>query len=225
MIVEAIDVHKVYLLGKTEIYALRGVNLSIDRGDFVCIMGPSGAGKSTLLHILGALDTPTKGTVKFMNEILNNKNDKFLARLRREKIGFIFQFFYLIPTLTAKENVMLPLIPIKPRWLERRAEELLELVGLKKRMSHKPKELSAGEQQRVAIARALINNPEIIIADEPTGNLDSDNGRQIIDILSRIVRDENKAVIVATHNMDVAKRTDRIVYLKDGAIVKVDELK
>ena len=216
------NVSKIYKLGKTEVVALRDINLIIEEGEFVAIMGPSGSGKSTLLHLIGGLDKPSKGRVIVDGLEISSLPEKKLAEFRRKNVGFVFQFFYLVPTLTALENVMLPLLPTKPSWLRERAEKLLIEVGLGDRLNHKPGELSGGEQQRVAIARALINDPKIIIADEPTGNLDSATGKRVVELLKRISREKNKTLILATHNLEIAKMADRIIYLRDGKIIGVE---
>ena len=217
--IELVNVSRVYKMGKTEILALKDVDLYVEKGEIISIMGASGSGKSTLLHIIGALDKPTSGKVLIEGVNIVDKTEKDLAKFRRKNVGFVFQFFYLAPTLTALENVMLPLLPINPPWLRERAYELLKAVGLADRVNHKPSELSGGEQQRVAIARALINDPKIILADEPTGNLDSKTGLRIIKLLRDLAREYDKTLIIATHNKEVANMTDRIIHLRDGEIV------
>ncbi|MGQ4891850.1 MAG: ABC transporter ATP-binding protein [Candidatus Njordarchaeia archaeon] len=217
--IELVNVSRVYKMGKTKILALKNVNLYVEKGEIISIMGASGSGKSTLLHIIGALDKPTSGKVLIEGVNIVDKSEKDLAKFRRKNVGFVFQFFYLAPTLTALENVMLPLLPINPPWLRERAYELLKAVGLADRVNHKPSELSGGEQQRVAIARALINDPKIILADEPTGNLDSKTGLRIIKLLRNLARKYDKTLIIATHNKEVANMTDRIIHLRDGEIV------
>jgi len=219
------NISKIYIMGKTKVIALQDVNLTINDNEFISIMGPSGSGKSTLLHIIGGLDKPTSGRVIVDGLEISSLPESKLAEFRRNNIGFVFQFFYLVPTLTAKENVMLPLLPIKPKWLSERAENLLNDVGLASRISHKPSELSGGEQQRVAIARALINDPKIIIADEPTGNLDSRTGRMVVELLKKLSKERRKILILATHNQEIANMADRIIYLRDGKIIKEERLK
>lgn len=211
---------KTYELGKLKVHALRDVSLSVSRGEFVVIMGPSGSGKTTLLNIIGGLDKPTRGKVFVEGLDLTILSDKELTRIRRDKIGFIFQFYNLIPVLTALENVELPLLMAgKPREkaLER-ARELLKMVGLAERDGHMPDELSGGEQQRVAIARALANNPSIMLADEPTGDLDSKTGMDVVEVLYDVAKKENTTVIVATHDPMIAEKADRILRMHDGRI-------
>ncbi len=217
------NIHKEYKIGVSIVTALRGITLDIRKGEFVCFMGPSGSGKSTLLHIIGALDKPTKGKIFFKDFDLTKMGERELSKFRRRHIGFVFQFFYLVPTLTAVENVMLPLLPVKPRGLEERAKKLLIEVGLGNRLYHKPSELSGGEQQRVAIARALINDPDVIIADEPTGNLDSTTGLKVVSLLKELSRKKGKTLILATHDAYIARLSDRIIFLRDGEIIKEAE--
>ena len=222
-IIELKDVVKEYRLGKTIVKALRGISLEIKRGDFAIVVGPSGSGKSTLLHIIGALDRPTSGKVFIAGKDISLLDDWSLAMLRRKTIGFVFQTFNLVPTLNALENVMLPLEPTGTDEIEKikRAKELLKLVGLEHRMLHKPMELSGGERQRVAIARALINNPEIVLADEPTGNLDTKTGLQIIEAMRRLNIEEKKTFVVVTHDLSLLKYGNKHIYLRDGAIERV----
>lgn len=225
-VVEAVDLKKTYLLGKVPVNALRGVNLKVEKSDFVAILGPSGSGKSTLLNMVGALDKPTEGKV-FINGVdVSTLNDNQLADLRRS-IGFVFQFFNLIPRLTARGNVELTLsiADLGTNERRKRAEELLETVGLKERMNHKPSELSGGERQRVAIARALANNPGFLLMDEPTGNIDSKTAKEIIGLVKRLNKDEGVTIIMITHDQQLATQAKRIVKMLDGAIVKeVDQL-
>lgn len=221
-IVELVDVVKVYRLGEgVEVQALRGVSLNIEKGEFVSIQGPSGAGKTTLLNIIGGLDKPTSGRVIIDGTDITNLGEKELARFRREKIGFIFQTYNLVPLLTALENVELPMM-LSGRFSEaeaqRRAEELLALVGLEERMHHRPTQLSGGEQQRVAIARALANEPAIILADEPTGNIDRTSGQRIINLMKNLNETLNQTFIIVTHDPMVAEQTRRRFYLVDGKI-------
>jgi len=220
-VVEAIDVYKVYRLGKIEIHALRGVTLKVKKGEFISIMGPSGSGKTTLLNIIGALDKPTKGKVLIDEEDITKLPDKKLTLIRRKKIGFVFQFHNLIPVLTAFENVELPMIIAGvPREVRiKRVKHLLKLVGLEDRMHHRPSELSGGEQQRVAIARALANQPSIILADEPTGELDTENSKMVMQIFREAVVEEHATAIVVTHNPLVSSLTDKIYHIRDGKIV------
>jgi putative ABC transport system ATP-binding protein len=216
------DVWKIYKIGDVEVAALRGLNFSIKKGEFVSIMGPSGSGKSTCVNMVGALDIPTKGSIFLDCKDISKLHESDLAQIRGRKIGFIFQQFNLISTLSALENVMLPMMfQNKPRSdrLER-AKKLLEMVGLADRMHHKPNELSGGQQQRVAIARALSNDPEVVLADEPTGNLDSRTGHQVINMLAKLHEEEGKTIIMVTHDTEVAEHADRIEFLKDGQIIK-----
>jgi len=214
-------VERRYLKGESEVAALRGVDLDITGGEFVCIEGPSGSGKSTLLQLLGALDTPTAGTVQMDGQELAKAGDDVLTRIRSKRIGFVFQQFNLIPTLSASENVALAIVPQHPSKAERenRATELLTRVGLGHRLTHLPSRLSGGEQQRVAIARALCNRPEVIVADEPTGNLDSENAGEVLDILVGL-QQEGVTVVVATHDPEVAQHATRILKLRDGVITE-----
>jgi len=216
------DVWKIYKMGDVEVAALQGLNLTIKRGEFVSIMGPSGSGKSTAVNMVGCLDVPTKGRILLNGKDISNMSESSLAQVRGKLIGFIFQQFNLIPTLTAKENVMLPMmfqdIPRDQRI--KKAEALLQKVELGDRMDHKPAELSGGQQQRVAIARSLANNPEVILADEPTGNLDSKTGTIVMEFLRKMHIEEGKTIIMVTHDERVAKAADRIEYLRDGVIIK-----
>ena len=220
-ILKLINVKKIYRTDSIETYALRGVNLEVYEGDFIAIMGPSGSGKTTLLNILGLLDKPTSGKVFFLGRDVSLLGDAEASKFRAKYIGFVFQQFNLIPWLTALENVEIALAIGKyPRKLrKKRAYELLEMVGLGERVHHRPRELSGGEQQRAAIARALANNPHVILADEPTGNLDSKSGAQIISILKKLSK-EGKTVIVVTHNPQIAEVADRILFLRDGMLIE-----
>ncbi|NOQ54722.1 MAG: ATP-binding cassette domain-containing protein [Thermoplasmata archaeon] len=215
------DITKVYEVGETEIRALNGVDLEIMRGRFVSIMGPSGSGKSTLLNVIGCIDTPTSGSLRIMDQEVSRLKDKDLTAIRLSTIGFIFQQFYLIPTLNAIENVELPMkearIPRDDR--HRRATQLLAMVGLSNRMSHLPNQLSGGEQQRVAIARALANEPDILLADEPTGEVDSQTSDSILSILEDLNRDRGLTMVVVSHDPNVANRAPRRLSMVDGKIV------
>ena len=215
-------VTKDYLLGSTVVKALRGLSLSIESGEIVAIMGPSGSGKSTLMHILGALDTPTGGTASLEGHDLQELSENELVTLRGKKVGFVFQTFNLIQALTAQQNVELPMIflGVKKSVRSERARALLEKVGLGERVAHRPNELSGGERQRVAIARALANDPEILLADEPTGNLDSETGATILELLKRLSVEEGKTMILITHDPDAAAIAHRIVRLRDGRVVE-----
>jgi len=219
-IIQTIDLHKTYMQGGRPLNALKGINLEITPGEFTAIMGPSGSGKSTLLNMIGALDRPTKGNVIINGRDLSQLNDNQVADLRNTEIGFIFQFFNLIPRMDALGNVELPMA-IKGtgrRKRHDRAEKLLSLVGLGDRTDHKPSQLSGGEQQRVAIARSLANDPVLILADELTGNLDSRTGKEIMDLLRRLNIEEGKTFILITHDPMVGQSTDRIIHFKDGLI-------
>lgn len=220
-IVSTQNLVKIYGHGATAVHALRGINLTIQPGEFVAVMGPSGCGKSTLLHLIGGLDRPTSGTVMVDGEDLTKLSDDQVTALRRRKMGFIFQFFNLIPVLNALENAALPMILDGTRSDEalKRAREWLERVGLGHRLNHKPAELSGGEQQRVAIARALASDPAIILADEPTGNLDSRASEEIAMLLRQISSDWGRTILLVTHDPRIAAYADRIVFLKDGQIV------
>ena len=215
------SVSKIYNLGKSVVKALDNVSLSIYDNDYISIMGPSGSGKSTLMNIIGCLDVPTKGKYKFKNELISEMDDNQLANIRNEKIGFVFQTFNLLPKLNAMQNVEVPLIYSSLGRKERleRAEEALHIVGLQDRMTHKPNELSGGQRQRVAIARALVNKPSIILADEPTGNLDSKSGNEILKFFSKLHKDGN-TIIMVTHEETVAKLSKRRIDIFDGKIVR-----
>lgn len=213
------DIWKIYKLGREEVQALRGISLEIKKNEFVAIMGPSGSGKSTLLNILGCLDTPTSGQYLLNGKEVSQLSDEELALIRNKEIGFVFQVFNLLPNVDAYHNVELPLIYNGTQKKERRERVIaaLQIVGLAPRMKHKPSELSGGERQRVAIARALVNNPSLILADEPTGNLDSRSGGEILSLFEKLHSLGNTIVIV-THDPNIAERAKRIVYLKDGEI-------
>ena len=213
------DVHKSYDLGETFVHALRGVSFSIEEGEFVSIMGPSGSGKSTLMNIVGCLDTPSEGTYLLKDRNVGNLDEEQLAGIRNEEIGFVFQKFQLLPRSSALENVALPLKYASVKQSERliRAEEVLDKVGLTNRLTHKPTELSGGEQQRVAIARALVNSPSILFADEPTGNLDSKTGDQVLEIFKDLNK-RGQTIVVITHEREVAKQSERTITIKDGEI-------
>jgi ABC-type lipoprotein export system ATPase subunit len=221
LLLAARDVHKTYHLGQRSLEVLRGVDLELRRGDFVALRGASGAGKSTLLHLLGGLDAPSRGDIWLAGRNLAELSAWELARVRRERVGFIFQAYYLLPELDALENVCLPArMARKPaRRVEVRGRELLARVGLQDRAEHKPYELSGGEQQRVAIARALINEPELILADEPTGNLDSHTGHEIIELLLTLRQEKQTTLVMATHDAALAARAPRVMELVDGAFV------
>ena len=222
LILKAEQLEKVYKIGGRRVLALSGLNLQVERGEFISVMGPSGSGKTTLLNILGCLDKPTRGKVILDGVDVTNLPEKSLYEIRRYKIGFVFQTFNLLPYLTAIENVELPMEGTGKSKDERRkrAHELLKMVGLSGREEHMPHQLSAGEQQRVAIARALANNPAIILADEPTGNLDSKNSYQIVRLLGKLNIDQGTTIIMATHDRRMASLTDKILFLRDGRLRK-----
>ncbi|MGP1544435.1 MAG: ABC transporter ATP-binding protein [Candidatus Fimenecus sp.] len=212
---------KTYKNGSIEVPALRGINLTINRGEFVAIMGTSGSGKSTLMNILGCLDRPTKGEYSLEDISISNKTDEELSYIRNKKIGFVFQSFNLIPRTSALKNVELPMIYAKIKLAERekRAKYLLEMVGLSDRIHHMPNELSGGQRQRVAIARALTNQPPIILADEPTGNLDSRSSVEIMELFTKLNKEDKNTVIIVTHEPDIAEFTDRVITFKDGQVI------
>ncbi|HKO57603.1 MAG TPA: ABC transporter ATP-binding protein [Thermoanaerobaculia bacterium] len=220
-LIEMHELTRVYQLGPQEIYALRGVTLTIEPGEYVAIMGPSGSGKSTLMNIIGCLDTPTAGRYLLDGIPVESMNEDELAAVRNRKIGFVFQTFNLLARTTALQNVELPLIYAKIPRTERRnlAEEALAAVGLGDRMHHQPNELSGGQRQRVAIARALVNKPSLLLADEPTGNLDSQTGREILDLF-RDLHDRGNSIIMVTHEDDVAKEAKRVIHIRDGKIAE-----
>jgi len=220
-VVEAVDLKKTYMLGKVPVEALRGINIKVEKGDFLAILGPSGSGKSTLLNMVGALDKPSEGKILIEGVDVSTLNDNQLADLRLN-VGFVFQFFNLIPRLTARENVELAMSIAGVSKNERRkqAEHLLETVGLKDRMGHKPSELSGGEQQRVAIARALANDPKFLIMDEPTGNIDSKTAAEIVELITRLNDEQEATIILVTHDARMAAKAKRTVQMLDGAIVQ-----
>jgi putative ABC transport system ATP-binding protein len=223
-IIELKDVWKTYVMGEVQIHALRGLTLQINKGEFVSILGPSGSGKSTAMALVGCLDTPTKGTILLDGKDISKMSESDLAQVRGRKIGFVFQQFHLMPTLSALKNVMLPTIfqGIPQEKRIEKAKSLLDVVDLGDRMDHKPSEMSGGQMQRVAIARALVNDPDVILADEPTGNLDSTTGKQIVDILKGLHK-KGKTVVMVTHDRDLGKLAQRTIFLKDGKCCKKGE--
>jgi putative ABC transport system ATP-binding protein len=218
-LIETVDLWKTYIMSAEEIHALRGVSLQIERGEYVAIMGPSGSGKSTLMNLIGCLDTPSKGSYLLNEKQVSEMNDNELARIRNEEIGFVFQTFNLLPRATALHNVELPLVyaGVAAKDRQERARQALQKVELSERMMHKPNELSGGQRQRVAIARALVNNPSILLADEPTGNLDSKTGAEIMQLFERLHQGGNTIVLV-THEADVAAYAHRTLHLRDGVV-------
>ncbi|MCK5107722.1 MAG: ABC transporter ATP-binding protein [Nanoarchaeota archaeon] len=221
-IIKIKNVWKIYKMGDSEVKALRGLNLDIYPGEFVAIQGPSGSGKSTAMNMVGCLDTPTKGTIHLDGKNISELHESDLAQLRGKKIGFIFQQFNLINTLTALENVMLPMTfqGVQKETRQKKAREILTFLGLGDRVNHRPTELSGGQQQRVAIARALANDPDIILADEPTGNLDSKTGKEVMEFLIKLNREKNKTIVMVTHDDHLGKFAEKAYFLKDGAITK-----
>jgi putative ABC transport system ATP-binding protein len=220
-VIRTVGVTKTLPLGKTNVHALRGVDMDIFAGEMVGIVGPSGSGKSTLLGLIGGLDSPSAGSIEIDGIDITRMSEDRLTEIRNEKIGFVFQFFNLIPTLTALENVVLPIqfarkARVNPN---KRAKELLKLLGLQDRLHHRPAELSGGQQQRVAIARALANNPPLLLADEPTGNLDSESGAVVLEALRQVQREVGTTVVIVTHDPNLARRADRVLTLVDGRIV------
>jgi putative ABC transport system ATP-binding protein len=220
VVVSAHDLSRVYGQGETAVHALRGVTLEVERGKLTAVMGPSGSGKSTLMHLLAALDRPSSGYVTIAGTRLGGLSDTEVTLLRRKHIGFIFQFFNLLPMLNAEENIILPLSLAGTKPDEGFFEGLLDKVGLKDRRTHRPSELSGGQQQRVAIARALVSRPTVVFADEPTGNLDSKTGSEILELLRSSVQDYGQTLMMVTHDARAAATADRILFLADGAIVK-----
>ena len=221
-LLEADRVSKRYAMGEVMVNALREVTFKVEKGEFVAVMGPSGSGKSTLLHLLGGLDDPSAGEITLAGEAITHLSDNEVTLVRRRKVGFIFQFYNLVPTLTAEENVGLPLLidGQKVRDYEAKIRELLERVGLGDRRGHKPDQMSGGQQQRVAIARAFANDPEIVLADEPTGNLDSKSGTAVLQLLRQSCDDLGQTIVMVTHDARAASYANRVVFLKDGVVVR-----
>ena len=220
-LIDTRDLWKTYVMGSEEIHALRGVSIQIERGEYVAIMGPSGSGKSTLMNLIGCLDTPSKGSYLLNGKQVSQMNDNELAQIRNEEIGFVFQTFNLLPRASALQNVELPLVygGVAARDRHSRAKAALEKVELGSRMSHRPNELSGGQRQRVAIARALVNNPSILLADEPTGNLDSKTGAEIMALFARL-HEAGNTIVLVTHEADIAAFAHRSIHLRDGQVEK-----
>ena len=227
IIAKAIDVKRMYTLGKEQVWALKGVSLDIYEGEYLSIMGPSGSGKSTFFNMIGALDIPTSGTIEFMGADLFALPEDKQAWVRCNKIGYIFQTYNLVMVMTALENVALPMVlkGASKKESDARAAEVLDSVGLGHRLHHLPNQLSGGQQQRVAIARALVNSPSVILADEPTGNLDSKTGEEVIALLSRLQRERNVTIITATHDVKMLAISDRIAWIRDGKLDRLEERK
>lgn len=223
-ILEVTNLSKTYGTGETQVKALDNVSLSVESGEFVAIIGPSGSGKSTLLHILGGVDVPTSGSVVINGVDISNLDETALAIFRRRQIGLIYQFYNLIPILTVKENLTLPLLLDGRKPDERVVDDLLKTLGLTERVNHLPNQLSGGQQQRVSIGRALINNPALMLADEPTGNLDSENSREIVSLLRKFNQENNQTVIIITHDERIAMSADRVISIEDGKITR-DEVR
>lgn len=216
------NLHKVYVDGKNSLEVLKGIELKIEKGQIIAIVGPSGAGKSTLLHLLGGLDHPTDGRVIFEGTDLEKLSDKELSQFRNKRAGFVFQFYHLLPEFSVLENVLLPALIRKNGdvcLLRQKAQDILGEMGLKARFNHRPNQLSGGEQQRVAVARALINEPDLLLCDEPTGNLDSENGKSVLTLLERLNKRNNVTIVLVTHNEELARIAQKKIHLKDGVIV------
>ena len=224
-LIEVKNLSKVYGSGEAEVTALKNINLNIEQGEFVAIVGPSGSGKSTLLHLLGGVDKPSSGEVIIKGESIYKLKEKELAILRRRKLGFVFQFFNLIPVLTAEENIEMPVLLDNGKIDKNYMNELLKLLGLEERRNHNPSELSGGQQQRVSIGRALANKPSIILADEPTGNLDSKNSKEVLELLKYCAKKYNQTLILITHDINIAKSADRVITIEDGQITTDEVIK
>ena len=224
-LIEVKNLSKVYGSGEAEVKALKNINLNIEQGEFVAIVGPSGSGKSTLLHLLGGVDKPSSGEVIIKGESIYKLKEKELSILRRRKLGFVFQFFNLIPVLTAEENIEMPVLLDNGKIDKNYMDELLKLLGLEERRNHHPSELSGGQQQRVSIGRALANKPSIILADEPTGNLDSKNSKEVLELLKYCAKKYNQTLILITHDINIAKSADRVITIEDGQITTDEVIK
>lgn len=227
LVIETQNLKKRYRMGDVDVSALNGIDLRVETGEFMSIMGPSGCGKTTLLNLIGALDRPTEGKVRIKGTDISKLNDNELAELRNREIGFVFQFFNLVARMSALKNVEMPMAfaGVSPDERKRRATELLESVGLGDRIDHRPTELSGGEQQRVAIARALVNNPSVVLCDEPTGNVDSKTGKEVMEILRKLNREQQQTFVIVTHDPLVAESVDRIAHMQDGVIIREETIK
>ena len=224
-IIEVHNLRKVYRMGNEKIVALNDINLEIEKGEICCLFGTSGSGKSTLLNMLAGLEKPTKGTIEIKKVHVEKLNETQLATFRQKYIGFVFQSYNLIPTLTAQENVALPLIfqGMNKKERDKRAKEMLEAVGLGKRLKHKPKEMSGGQQQRVSIARAFVNRPQILFADEPTGNLDTHTTLEVMDIITKIAKELNQTMIIVSHDPEIADYAHKVITIQDGDVLKIEK--
>jgi len=219
-IIQSIDLYKTFILGEVSVEVLKNINLSITKGEFITIMGPSGSGKSTLLYLMGGLDKPTTGKIIINNQDISVMTDQQQSVMRRKVVGFVFQFYNLVPNLTVEENIMLPILldGQKIKNYRQKLDEILDIVELSDRKTHTPRELSGGQQQRVAIARALINEPDIILADEPTGNLDSKTTEEVMKLLQRVNKEKGKTIVQVSHSLETAKYSNRIINVKDGKV-------
>lgn len=224
-IIEVKNVSKFYRMGDEKIVALNNINLTMEKGKFYCLLGTSGSGKSTLLNLLAGLEKPTKGQIKIKNTSIEKMNEKKLAKFRQSYIGFVFQSYNLLPMLTALENVSIPLTfkGVKKSARDKQAVDLLKAVGLEGRLKHRPNQMSGGQQQRVSIARAFVGNPEIVFADEPTGNLDTKTSQEVMDLITTMARKQNQTLVIVTHDREIAHYADEIVYIRDGNIEKIEQ--
>lgn len=225
-IIELNNLRKVYRIGNEKVIALDSITLSIRKGEFCCLLGTSGSGKSTLLNLMAGLEKPTKGTIVIQGQHIEKMNEKKLAKFRQEHLGFVFQSYNLLPMLTALENVSMPLTfkGMSRSVRDKKAKEMLKAVGLATHMKHKPSQMSGGQQQRVGIARAFVAKPEIVFADEPTGNLDSKTTREVMELITKIARENNQTLVIVTHDMEIAGYADRIVHILDGNIEKIENI-
>ncbi|KAB3530319.1 ABC transporter ATP-binding protein [Alkaliphilus serpentinus] len=222
-IIEVKNVSKIYRMGDEKISALSNINLSMEKGKFYCLLGTSGSGKSTLLHLLAGLEKPSKGEIRIKNAMIHKLKENQLAKFRQMNIGFVFQSYNLLPMLTAMENVSIPLTfkGVNRKLRDKKAASLLRAVGLGDRLKHKPSQMSGGQQQRVSIARAFIGNPEIIFADEPTGNLDTKTSQEVMELITSMAKENNQTLVIVTHDVEISKYADRVIYIRDGSIEKI----